>query len=199
MANIKLSVAEYELAGNKEILLLKNAIIEKIKIFFGDLSIEYRREMEKEQKNLVIPVSLDIQKISRGENHEGLPYVMLDFPGIFSQEDIFAVRSLFWWGNFCSITLHLRGKYQKVYMPKILETKLSSTWLMSMSGNEWVHSFEKNEYQLLKECHRKDPLFHQNLDKPFFKIAKKTNLTDWETIPVFFKENFKEILKMLRD
>ncbi len=199
MANIKLSVAELELAGNKEILLLKNAIIEKIKFFFGELSIEYRKEIERELKNLAIPVSLDFQKISRGENHEGLPYVMLDFPAIFFQKNIFAVRSLFWWGNFCSITLHLKGTYQTAFVHKILQTKQSNEWLISMSENEWVHSFEKNHYQLLMECDRNDPQFLLNLEKPFFKIAKKISLSDWQMIPLFFKENFEEILKMLRD
>ena len=197
MANIKLSVAEYELAGNKEILLLKNEIIQKVKFFFGELCTDYRDELQKWEAKLVIPISPDFQKISRGENHEGLPYIMLDFPGIFSNENIFAVRSLFWWGNFFSITLHLKGIYKNAYMENILESIQSDEWLISMSDNEWLHSLEKNQYQLLQNCNRSEATFQMNLQKPFFKIAKKINLTDWDVVPGFFKENFKEILQML--
>ncbi|MEO7209769.1 MAG: hypothetical protein ABIY35_02395 [Chitinophagaceae bacterium] len=198
MANIKLSVAENELAGNKEILLLKNEIIQKVKIFFGELYIDFRSEIEQCQSHLIMPVSTDFQKISRGENHEGLPYVILDFPGIFSNENIFAIRSLFWWGNFCSITLHLKGNYKSAFMSKVLESKLSEEWLICMSGNEWAHSLEKNHYQILRNCNKKDEHFQMNLQKPFFKIAKKTNLSNWNSIPAFFKNNFKEIVDMLQ-
>lgn len=198
MANIKLSVAEYELAGNKEILFLKNRIIEKVKIFFGELCTDYRNEIQQCQSNLAIPVSLDFQKISRGENHEGLPYVVLDFPGIFSNENIFAVRSLFWWGNFCSITLHLKGDYKSAFMQKILESIQSAEWLICMSGNEWTHSLEKDHYELLRNCKKNDENFQTNLQKSFFKISKKIDLSNWNTVPTFFKENFKEILNMLQ-
>lgn len=198
MANIKLSVAEYELAGNKEILLLKNEIIQKVKIFFGHLCTDYRNEIHSCQSNLITPLSLDFQKISRGENHEGLPFVILDFPAIFSKEEVFAVRTLFWWGNFCSITLHLKGKYKNAYMPKILAAKQSDDWLIGMSGNEWEHSIEKNHYELLRNCDRKNENFQMNLQKPFFKIAKKMDLSNWDVMPDFFKKNFQEILKMLQ-
>ncbi len=198
MANIKLSVAEYELAGNKEILLLKNEIIQKVKIFFGELCNDFRNEILACQSNLITPLSLDFQKISRGENHEGLPFVILDFPAIFSKEEVFAIRSLFWWGNFCSITLHLKGKYKIAYMPKILEAKQSDDWLIGMSGNEWEHSIEKNHYEFLRNCDRESENFQMNLRKPFFKMAKKMDLSNWDAIPGFFKENFQEILKMLQ-
>ena len=39
-------------------------------------------------------------KISRGENYRGLPYLILDYPAYFSQKDIFAFRTMFWWGHF---------------------------------------------------------------------------------------------------
>ncbi|MBS1730788.1 MAG: hypothetical protein JSS67_08420 [Bacteroidetes bacterium] len=197
MANIKLSAAETELAANKEILLLKNEIIEKIKIFFGELSHEYRLEIKKYLYQFPIPVSLDFQKISRGENHEGFPYIMLDFPAIFSHENVFAIRSFFWWGNFCSITLHLKGIYKTLYVPKILAATESKNWMISMSGHEWMHSLEKNHYRYLAQCEMDDPHFISNLEKPFFKLARKMDLNDWRKMPQFFKENFECILKML--
>ena len=34
-------------------------------------------------------------------------------PAVFSKENIFAIRTMFWWGNFFSISLHVSGKYFK--------------------------------------------------------------------------------------
>jgi hypothetical protein len=51
-------------------------------------------------------------KISRGENYQLLPYIILDYPSYFSRNNIFAVRTMFWWGNFFSITLHLSGDHK---------------------------------------------------------------------------------------
>ena len=48
-------------------------------------------------------------KIAKGENYLQLPYVLLDYPRCFDKENIFAIRTMFWWGNFFSITLHLSG------------------------------------------------------------------------------------------
>ena len=66
--------------------------------------------------NLPEEVLIQSPKISRGENYNGLPYVMLDYPRCFGKEDVFAMRTMFWWGNFFSITWHLKGKYSKEYI-----------------------------------------------------------------------------------
>lgn len=39
-------------------------------------------------------------KISKGENYLQLPYLILDYPAIFEKNNIFALRTFFWWGNF---------------------------------------------------------------------------------------------------
>ena len=61
-------------------------------------------------------------KISKGENYKGLPWLVLDYPRYFNKEDIFAIRTLFWWGNFFSITLHISGKYKMRYEKKIIDS-----------------------------------------------------------------------------
>ncbi|MFM9050702.1 MAG: hypothetical protein ACKOKF_00090, partial [Bacteroidota bacterium] len=35
-------------------------------------------------------------KIFRGENYEGFPYTLLDFPRYFSKDAVFAVRTMCW-------------------------------------------------------------------------------------------------------
>jgi len=96
-----LSTKELELVTNPNIILTKNAIIGKVYDLFGQLSEAYKTVLTNKELLAIGP------KIARGENYQGLPWVMLDFPRKFTQSDTMAIRSFFWWGHFFSITLQL--------------------------------------------------------------------------------------------
>src|SRR5580700_4684754 len=101
-AKIRLSVEELELVENAEWILTKNRIIDKVQNLFGILAVKMKTELET--------ISLPDEplqtnpKISKGENYNGLPYVILDYPRLFSKENVFAIRTMFWWGNYFSVT-----------------------------------------------------------------------------------------------
>src|ERR1700743_3182070 len=81
-------------------------------------------------------------KISRGENYRGLPWVMLDYPRVFGREDVLAIRTMFWWGHGFSVTLHLKGKYQELFLPVIRrrQHELSAQgFYMGVGADEWRH------------------------------------------------------------
>jgi len=109
-ANVSLSAFEKQLVTDAGWILTKNKIIQKVLVLFGELNKAWLNNSILWQ----LPAALTEipAKISRGENYEGLPYVMLDYPRCFGKEDVCAVRTFFWWGNFFSITLHLKGKYK---------------------------------------------------------------------------------------
>src|SRR5258705_2608323 len=95
VTKIRLSKLEKEIIENKEWILTKHTIINKVYKLFGELNEIYKQVSAEEQ---VFPELYKNAggKISRGENYEGLPYVMLDYPALFSKENIFAIRTLFW-------------------------------------------------------------------------------------------------------
>ena len=117
MTKIHLSADELQLVQNAQLLLTKNTIIEKVYALFGELASELQQSSIYATRNLPAELLTLGPKISRGEKYKGLPYVMLDYPRCFGKEDIFAVRTFFWWGNFFSVTLHLKGKYQQLFIP----------------------------------------------------------------------------------
>ncbi len=186
-----LTAYEMQLVTNPQILIAKNIIIRKVYEFFGKLSDEYKEEAAKKipVQNLINP------KISRGENYMGLPYVILDFPRQFGKEDVFAIRSFFWWGNFFSITLHLAGKYQQQYARAFengIGNKLFGDWYVAIGESQWEHHFETNNYLPIKEG------IKYNIEKlPFFKLSKKIPLTKWENANTFFTENFRMLAEIL--
>ncbi|MFX8895293.1 hypothetical protein ABTM96_19365, partial [Acinetobacter baumannii] len=84
-------------------------------------------------------------KISRGEHYEGLPWVMIDYPRYFKKNHFFAIRTFFWWGNFFSLTLQLKGKYQLGFQGSNFET-LKADWFICVNEDEWQHHFRQDNY-----------------------------------------------------
>src|SRR5689334_6032402 len=110
---IMLSQKEMELVTRADWILTKNGIIKKVKQLFEELQEKQTEELKAHRSELPAAVFSFSPKISKGENYQGLPYLVLDHPRIFEKENILAVRTLFWWGNFFSTTLHVAGEYKK--------------------------------------------------------------------------------------
>src|SRR6476619_3541717 len=115
-AKIQLSPAEQRLITNAEILLTKNRVLEKM----WQLLSEMQQEMQQSAPTFSKPHIFQMTpKISRGENYLGLPYLILDYPRVFDRENIFVIRSFFWWGNFFSSTLQQSGNFKTAALPKL--------------------------------------------------------------------------------
>src|SRR5262245_51174126 len=111
-AKIQLSADELSLVQNAAWLLTKNNIIDKVFELFGEVATGAGELLKEAADWLPKETFVQSPKISKGEKYLGLPYVMLDYPRMFSREDVFAIRTFFWWGNFFSVTLHIKGKYK---------------------------------------------------------------------------------------
>src|SRR6185369_14445953 len=108
-AKIRLSQKELELVSNTEWILTKNEVITKAKLLLGSVLDEQIKWLSHHKLILPSEIKESSPKISKGENYRGLPYMVLDHPRRFDKEDVFAIRTLFWWGNFFSTTLQLSG------------------------------------------------------------------------------------------
>lgn len=173
-----------------EVLRTKNSIISKIIDRFALLADDYAM-----QAATISGLTAFAPKISKGEKYQGLPYVVLDYPRIFLKEDILAIRSLFWWGNFFSITLHISGEYLQQHRLVIIEgvqSGLLQGWYMGINKDPWQHHFEEDNYvpitidaaNILKHC------IH-------IKLAKKIPLKEWDNAEIFFRKNFALLLQLL--
>lgn len=164
-AKIQFSVSEMELMNNADIILTKNKVIHKIKSLFEDLQDQMIMEPkidENESSLFKVP-----GKISRGENYNGLPYLILDFPRKFNGKNIFTIRTMFWWGNFFSSTLHLSGLEKTTHLPKIemgYEVLRDANYFIGVSEDQWLHHFYPDNYISIK-----------SLSKNEFLAACRTN------------------------
>lgn len=201
-AKVTLSPKELELVNNADWILTKNHIIGKVYDLFSTLANQYRQEfptIKKFEKEIAFEIP---PKISKGEQYNQLPYVMLDFPRYFTESDIFAIRTFFWWGNHCSIHLILKGKYLAELGPAVDRYfemygkygRETLDWYIGVGADPWQHHFEKDNYILMQDWNG-----YSVTKLPFLKLAKKIPLQEWDDIESFMKNQFSKILTILSD
>ncbi len=199
-SKLMLSDDELQLVTNTQWILTKRKIIDKVNGLLGDVAANQQRVIESEKAWLPQQVVVSTPKIAKGENYLQLPYLLLDYPRCFDAENIFAVRTMFWWGNFFSITLHLSGVYKEKFQQKIIDniTGMEEDVFICIHENEWQHHFEADNYTGIKNL-SKEALHSLIIEKQFIKLAIKFPLQPWAELPVLLDQSFVEIIKLLKD
>jgi hypothetical protein len=135
-------------------------------------------------------------KLSRGENYRGLPYYILDYPRRFDRENVFSLRTMFWWGNFFSTTLHLGGNYlemsRSVIMDNIDQIR-SSTVFACVNNNPWEYHYQPDNYQSAAIL-TQSQLGHIISSGSFLKLSFRWGLDQYMNIPVIVPEVFQKML-----
>lgn len=196
-AKIHLSQEELSLVKNAQLILTKNIIIEKVYVLFGSLSVEMSNEINKSR--LPEAVMHTSPKIAKGEKHQGLPYVMLDYPRLFTKENVFAVRTFFWWANYFSMTLHLKGEYRKNLVGSIQKNIFLLTennFYLSISEDEWEHDIDGAHYDLLENFNEQE-IQERLFKSSFVKLSAKIDLEKWNESESSLMHLFKVIVKSL--
>ena len=198
-SKILLSADELQLVTNTDWILTKRKIIEKVDLLLGDVSVRQHLIIENEKNWLPTAVVLSTPKIAKGENYLGLPYLLLDYPRCFSNDHVFAVRTMFWWGNFFSITLHLSGDYKKQFQKIIIENvyAVNQDIFICINENQWQHHFEADNYTDIKKL-TEYALQAMIVEKQFIKLSIKFPLQSWNEIPSLLENSFTEIITMLK-
>jgi len=198
VSKIQFSREELNLAGNAEWILTKNGIIAKVMSLFGELADEYRSIVEKQIKWLPEQTAMYAPKISRGEQYCGLPYVILDYPRIFSKEDVFAVRTMFWWGNYFSLTLHLKGEYKNAMQDTIarqVDFFSANEFLIAISENEWQHDVSGEEYVSVRGS---EILVQERVvENKFVKLTRTWSLEQANQLSGLLANEFSKLLKVI--
>lgn len=161
-----------------DFILRKNRIIEKVFALFG--ALQEAMAAEPAIGGLQLPEAQPA-KISKGEQYQGLPYVMLDYPRQFSRGNIFACRSFFWWGRYFSITLHLAGTSLDQHRSTLaaMQHQLGA-WHVCVREDQWEHHFEADNYRAVSSLTAGE--WQGLMQGTFVKLARKYDLQEWENI-----------------
>jgi hypothetical protein len=197
-AKITLSEDELNLVSNQQFILTKNQIIDKVYTLFGSMADCLKNEFEPLEKQLADVLEIP-PKISRGENYLELPYVILDYPRYFRPHDIFAIRTMFWWGNFFSVTLHLKGNYREHYHARIIAAypRLCEDGFFAGIGvDEWEHHFGEDNFLPVSMIESDEWLTLYDA-RDFTKLALKYPLEQWNQLEQLLPDAYHKILRML--
>lgn len=175
-SGVKIGFSDKERAfmQQTDLLLTKRIIVDK---WYACLE-ELRGKMLTELQHKPMPHLWNDARTSRGENYQGLPYVILDHPRYFKGDDVFACRTMFWWGKYISYTLHLQGE-----MLSELKPLLQANWnalkgkqlFVSIGTKPFEHHFEADNYMLLDDVDDTESFLS---DRQFVRIAYKIPITE---------------------
>ena len=195
---ITLSDKELSLVTNSSWILTKHVIIEKVYgLFSANISL-IKSALHNVEAILPSEARSSVPKIYKGENYLQLPYVMLDYPRCFNGKNIFAIRTMFWWGNFFSITLHVSGEYKDALNEILVKNErlAGSRFYIGVNEDQWQHHFEENNFLPLRELSKEQQikLLRQN---DFIKLALKFDIHDWNKMPALLQQGYEEVAAIL--
>ncbi|AHM60117.1 hypothetical protein D770_09300 [Flammeovirgaceae bacterium 311] len=200
--NHPLSLEEQELSYLQDTEFLRAKL--NIQDSLRALLEKTQQQLSQQKQTLALPAAVwEVPpKISRGENYEGLPYLVLDYPRIFQQEAIFAYRCMFWWGHGFSCTLHLGGRYWQEYQQAILQhlSRLSDDadqWWLCVNKSPWEYHYRPNNYINLRELQQKE-ILQPLAQNSFFKISRRLPIRRYQELPQFSLESLQRIAELLK-
>jgi hypothetical protein len=160
-----LSEDQLELIRNKQFLLEKRIVTQKIADFMGELDRVIRHEL---QKSSALPLCWEPGKpgkISRGDNLSGLPFLVLDQPAYFSPEGHCALRTLFWWGHYFLISYLVSGTYLE-RLDSLAFDLLPDQVMVYTGTDPWEN--DREQFTKLVDT---DALFQAAKNRGFLKLA----------------------------
>ena len=174
------SEKELRLVKHVELFECKPTILKKAENRFLALQRGLEKEIIPLSPNL--PKSLDLVKnqIARGENHNGFPFLSLDYPQNFSKTEMFTMRTLFWWGHYLGYSLILKGERLAIYSERLSEnckTEPFQDIFVCLAPNPWEWELNEKNYSLVSKVNAGE--FQKTiLELGYLKLMRVVTVTD---------------------
>jgi hypothetical protein len=181
----------------------------EVQFFSSKDFIDKKREIQRKVSLLLsqcekeLRISADVYpsiwqatgKISKGENHKGYPYVVLDYPRRIYGQDIIIFRTMWWWGHGFNCSLILTGewleKYRKnflAYLHLLYENQL----YISTGASPWDNDQGEGALEAIDDLNR-ERLIYLIDKKPFLRISSFLPMEEWRKCPVFARQSFDKL------
>lgn len=198
-ANIQITTDELVILQDKIFLQKKANALLTLKDLFSELRDHIRNESPAFERTF--PVSLDIThgKISQGENYRGFPFLVLDFPKLFTKDTVFTFRSMFWWGHHFSFTFHLSGRDHDTAIRSVrsqLNQLKGKEFYLCVKDTPWEYHYEEDNYLPLDEVLKKDQAEKIFSGKDFIKLSRKLEISEWKKVIPYGTETFISCMKL---
>jgi len=196
VTNLKLTSEELKILENTDFFSTKLIVTRKIIEQFGALESSFRESLPNGSDLSREGVNLSNGKIFRGENYKGLPYVVLDYPRLFSTQSVFAFRTMFWWGHEFSFTLHLQGnawEKRKHLLVKNLSRLMNRELYICVNETPWQYHFGRENFVPIDEYRANSG--RGDLEQlPFLKLSSRLDIRRFESLEQEAGNTFKMLM-----
>ena len=181
---------ELSFLSDVEILKYRETAYEKVKQLLRE--VKSRLEPKVNSLHNLLPSGSLTQggKISKGENLQGLPYLILDYPRFKKGEELILFRTMFWWGNYFSVTLHLQGNLASHAFANLSQVSFDPSSRFSVD-EDWNH--DVNSY-----LHDAESVGQINNEPRVLKIARTIPLTNSNDLPDFSLICYETWIELIR-
>ena len=194
---IQPSPEELTALSDLNFLKLKASISKKIIQHLSDTERNLKSAVEQSDFNFPKGTFVHSGKISKGENYKGFPYFVLDYPRLFSRKEVFAFRTMLWWGHEYSCTLHLGGDVlSKVTENFYQNLKRENDLYFCIADQPWEYHYEVNNYQKINNLDSKDIKNYVNRNQ-FIKVSRYISVNQWPEFNKFTMESFARFLMLM--
>ncbi len=190
---------ETQLLFNTEVFPLKRKVNAKLFALFEHLKQQLKDTSEHKQFNFPPGTDAQAGKISRGENYDDFPWVLLDFPKRFHNNDIFALRTLFWYGHYFSCSFVVAGTCLETYRDALITNKNAlekQEIFLSVGGDPWDHAIEAPHFIALEKVSAEE-MHRQSAEKGFIKLSLKIKSSEPEIVVGAVTEFYRRLLNIL--
>jgi len=171
---ITFSNEEFRLMTDHRFFDVKADIIAKINLLLAEIENEIKTTLKKTEFNFPERVLLESGKVSKGENYLNCPYLVLDFPRLFTKKDIFSYRTIFWWGHYIGNAFILGGISYDLYIRKFVDNidlLKKKDWHLCIYNNPWKLENEDSNYLPLNQLST-DQIYKFLISRSFMKVAR---------------------------
>lgn len=141
-SKLEFSPQQLSLLHDASVWNAKRELIDGVSAWMGN-TLERLKQHHQVVFGSLVPAPALNGKITRGENYNGFPYVLLDYPNLFSKEEIVAARNLVWFGNGFHCTLHIKGTTTTKALSRL---HASPNILICVADNEWIHHINERDW-----------------------------------------------------
>lgn len=181
---------ELSFLSDIEILKYRETAYEKVKHLLRE--VKSRLEPKVNSLHNLLPAGSLTRggKISKGEHLQGLPYMVLDFPRFKQGEELLLFRTMFWWGNYFSVTLHLQGNLASRAFANLSQVRFDPSSRFSVD-EDWNH--DVNSY-----VHNATSITQINYQPRVLKIARTIPLINSNDLPNFSLLCYESWIELIR-
>lgn len=177
----QISASELAKLQDQDFLLTKRIIDDKVTTLL--LSAQQQLISYIKEKDIALPaeVSLSPRKVAKGENYQGLPYWVCDFPASMNKQDLWTFRVVVWWGNEVSMSQILKGKFKEQCNPlpltsdqeDIFYSAHADPWKLELDTHSSLRFAERNSQKITDHFQKAD----------FFKLSMSLPLNEINKLP----------------